>query len=143
MAGAMTELQVGKGVPDVDVPLLGRAFKVTQQLLRSNSISAGHDVSDGGIITTLLEMAFAGNCGLAVRPLAASWAVQPACLSPLISAAGLPSSEPHSLRERKCCPLIPASFLAAIHHYRICRQGCEPSTCRDAMPLSDHPLQSL
>jgi phosphoribosylformylglycinamidine synthase len=27
-------------------------------------ISAGHDRSDGGLITTLLEMAFSGNCGL-------------------------------------------------------------------------------
>jgi hypothetical protein len=27
---------------------------------------AGHDRSDGGLATTLLEMAFAGNCGLDV-----------------------------------------------------------------------------
>ena len=25
---------------------------------------AGHDVSDGGLITCLLEMAFAGNCSV-------------------------------------------------------------------------------
>jgi len=29
-------------------------------------VTAGHDRSDGGLITTLLEMAFAGNCGLDV-----------------------------------------------------------------------------
>ncbi|HZD05487.1 MAG TPA: phosphoribosylformylglycinamidine synthase subunit PurQ, partial [Longimicrobiales bacterium] len=29
-------------------------------------ITAGHDRSDGGLVTTLLEMAFAGNCGLSV-----------------------------------------------------------------------------
>jgi phosphoribosylformylglycinamidine synthase len=29
--------------------------------------SAGHDRSDGGLITTLLEMAFAGNCGIEVE----------------------------------------------------------------------------
>eukprot|EP00959_Pyramimonas_sp_CCMP1952_P291976 6106480-Pyramimonas_sp.AAC.1 len=29
-------------------------------------LSAGHDVSDGGVVTTLLEMAFAGNCGIEV-----------------------------------------------------------------------------
>jgi len=27
---------------------------------------AGHDRSDGGLATTLLEMAFSGNCGLDV-----------------------------------------------------------------------------
>ena len=59
-------VQVGNEVPNVDVPTLGKAFEVTQSLLRQRHISAGHDISDGGIITTLLEMAFAGNCGLAV-----------------------------------------------------------------------------
>lgn len=29
-------------------------------------LCSGHDVSDGGLITCLLEMAFAGNCGLEV-----------------------------------------------------------------------------
>ena len=29
-------------------------------------IVSGHDISDGGLITTILEMAFAGNCGLDV-----------------------------------------------------------------------------
>ena len=27
-------------------------------------IVSGHDISDGGLITAILEMAFAGNCGL-------------------------------------------------------------------------------
>lgn len=29
-------------------------------------IASGHDISDGGIIVALLEMAFAGNCGMLV-----------------------------------------------------------------------------
>ena len=29
-------------------------------------ILPGHDVSDGGLVTTLLEVAFAGNCGLSI-----------------------------------------------------------------------------
>lgn len=29
-------------------------------------LCSGHDVSDGGLITCLLEMAFAGNCGIQV-----------------------------------------------------------------------------
>ena len=38
-----------------------------QGLLSDRLVTAGHDRSDGGLLVTLLEMAFAGNCGLDVR----------------------------------------------------------------------------
>ncbi|KAK9844820.1 hypothetical protein WJX74_007244 [Apatococcus lobatus] len=56
--------QVGDEVPDVSAAALEGAWEATQGLLRQRFISAGHDVGDGGIAVTLLEMAFAGNCGL-------------------------------------------------------------------------------
>jgi phosphoribosylformylglycinamidine synthase len=60
--------QIGNESPDVDDPeMLKRAFHAIQKLISENLILAGHDISDGGIITTLLEMAFAGNCGLNIR----------------------------------------------------------------------------
>ncbi len=60
--------QVGDESPDVDDPkMLQRAFYAIQKLMSENLILAGHDISDGGLITTLLEMAFAGNCGLRIR----------------------------------------------------------------------------
>ena len=62
-------LQVGDQVPDVSAPALEGAWEATQSLLRQRLISAGHDVGDGGVAVTLLEMAFAGNCGLQVRAL--------------------------------------------------------------------------
>ena len=34
---------------------------------RGRLILSGHDRSDGGLVTTLLEMAFAGNCGIEVN----------------------------------------------------------------------------
>lgn len=37
-----------------------------QVLVDERLIAAGHDISDGGIIVTLLEMAFAGNYGIQV-----------------------------------------------------------------------------
>ncbi len=59
--------QVGDESPDVDdAGLLRRAFETIQQLIADGAITAGHDRSDGGLITTLLEMAFAGNCGIEV-----------------------------------------------------------------------------
>jgi phosphoribosylformylglycinamidine synthase len=60
--------QVGNETPDVDDPeMLKRAFEAIQKLMSENLILAGHDISDGGLVTTFLEMAFAGNCGLNIR----------------------------------------------------------------------------
>ncbi len=62
---AQTLSSLGNDCPDMDDPaLLRRAFAAIQQLIDQGLILAGHDRSDGGLITTLLEMAFAGNCGL-------------------------------------------------------------------------------
>ncbi|MGD0281256.1 MAG: phosphoribosylformylglycinamidine synthase [Dissulfurispiraceae bacterium] len=57
--------QVGTESPDVeDSNMLKDAFNAVQVLIERGLVLAGHDRSDGGLITTLLEMAFAGNCGL-------------------------------------------------------------------------------
>ena len=65
--------QIGNESPDVDDPeMLKRAFQAIQKLMSENLILAGHDISDGGLITTILEMAFAGNCGLDIR-MSGSW----------------------------------------------------------------------
>ncbi len=59
--------QIGTESPDVDdSSLLGRAFDVVQTLVASEWLLAGHDRSDGGLVTTLLEMAFAGDCGIEI-----------------------------------------------------------------------------
>jgi phosphoribosylformylglycinamidine synthase len=56
--------QIGDECPDVnDVPYLKTVFDAVQDLLTDELISAGHDISDGGLIVSVLEMAFAGNCG--------------------------------------------------------------------------------
>lgn len=41
-------------------------WEVTQSLIEKRLISAGHDISDGGIAVTLLEMAFASSLGVQV-----------------------------------------------------------------------------
>ncbi len=59
--------QIGNESPDIDEPeLLKRTFGIIQQLIQDDLILAGHDRSDGGLIVTMLEMAFGGNCGLDV-----------------------------------------------------------------------------
>ncbi len=60
--------QVGTEPPDVDdAEFLKRAFNCVQSLIEKDLILSGHDRSDGGLITTVLEMAFAGNCGVEIN----------------------------------------------------------------------------
>ncbi|KAK6498738.1 hypothetical protein TWF481_011312 [Arthrobotrys musiformis] len=60
--------QVGSEVPDVrDVPVLKGFFKAVQEFRESGIVLAYHDRSDGGLFTTLVEMAFAGRTGLDIR----------------------------------------------------------------------------
>ena len=64
---AQVHKQIGNEVPDVEDPeLLARAFKAIQVLVESGDIASMHDRSDGGLLTTLCEMAFAGNLGVVV-----------------------------------------------------------------------------
>jgi len=59
----------GGGVPpDLDDPARLKAlFDLVQEANAAGLLLAYHDRSDGGVITTLLEMAFAGHCGLEIR----------------------------------------------------------------------------
>lgn len=60
--------QLGLEAPDLESPSsLKDAFNITQNLISEKKITAGHDISDGGLIVCLLEMAFAGNCGMNVN----------------------------------------------------------------------------
>lgn len=57
--------KVGDVPPDLDdAKDLIAFFEVTQQLLAERKLLAYHDRSDGGLFTTLVEMAFAGRTGL-------------------------------------------------------------------------------
>jgi phosphoribosylformylglycinamidine synthase len=58
---------VGDIAPDVDdAAKLKHFFNTIQQLNKAGKISAYHDRSDGGLFTSLVEMAFAGHCGLCI-----------------------------------------------------------------------------
>ncbi|KAL5012976.1 hypothetical protein ScPMuIL_011527 [Solemya velum] len=64
---AQCQEQIGDESPGLEDPqLFSRAFNVTQSLITERLLSAGHDISDGGLITCVMEMAFAGNCGIEV-----------------------------------------------------------------------------
>lgn len=83
--------QIGDDVPDIDDSEVGiylslivlftflfvftyfyifkfaRSFTAIQSLVDEKLLESGHDVSDGGLVTTLLEMSFAGNLGFSVQ----------------------------------------------------------------------------
>ncbi|QLB18192.1 phosphoribosylformylglycinamidine synthase [Mannheimia granulomatis] len=69
--GATALAQVHKQLGDrpadvVNVQTLKDFFNAMQALVAEEKLLAYHDRSDGGLITTLAEMAFAGNCGVGV-----------------------------------------------------------------------------
>lgn len=68
--------QIGDDCPDIrDVQLLKDFFDATEKLHQQDLVLAYHDRSDGGLFTTLVEMSFAGRCGLSVS-------LDPICPSP-------------------------------------------------------------
>jgi phosphoribosylformylglycinamidine synthase len=60
--------ELGAEPPDLDdSQRLVRLAAVLGELRRAGLVLAYHDRSDGGLLATLLEMAFAGHCGLDIR----------------------------------------------------------------------------
>ena len=68
-AFAQTQGKVGSDVPTVKNPeYFCDAFMAVQQLINEGLVLAGHDISAGGLVTTLLEMCFANvKGGIAVN----------------------------------------------------------------------------
>ena len=64
---AQTYGQLGSAVPDVSADDVRRLFSAINALKAEGLIKAYHDRSDGGLLVTLLEMAFAARCGLNVQ----------------------------------------------------------------------------
>nr|Q47XX7.2 RecName: Full=Phosphoribosylformylglycinamidine synthase; Short=FGAM synthase; Short=FGAMS; AltName: Full=Formylglycinamide ribonucleotide amidotransferase; Short=FGAR amidotransferase; Short=FGAR-AT [Colwellia psychrerythraea 34H] len=57
--------QLGSETPDVDdAEVLKGFFNAMQTLVRAEKVIAYHDISDGGLFTTVTEMAFAGHTGV-------------------------------------------------------------------------------
>ncbi len=54
---------VGEKSPDADPQVLKKAFHAIQELIEKGLVLAGHDISDGGMITALLEMNFPNQSG--------------------------------------------------------------------------------
>lgn len=63
IGGATTDIY--SLAPDLDnSEYFKKCFETFQNWLLKKWILSGHDVSDGGLLTTILECAFAGNCSV-------------------------------------------------------------------------------
>ncbi len=61
---AQIQNKVGDSVPTVENPeYFADAFDAVQEAIKSDLVLAGHDISAGGMLTTLLEMCFANTEG--------------------------------------------------------------------------------
>lgn len=47
--------------------VLKSAFETVQVLSEEGILMSYHDVSDGGLMVSIMEMAFAGNCGVDIQ----------------------------------------------------------------------------
>ena len=146
---AQVYAQIGDSCPDLDEPaLLGRAFAATQALLASRAVLSGHDVSDGGALVALLEMAFAGNRGVEVELPAAPAADGGGSAAGLLAAAF--AEEPGLLLEVSAAqaaavtaqlaaadvPCVALGRTTAARHVRV-------SVAGEAAPVVDAPLAAL
>ena len=65
---AQVQAELGSEPADLDRPeLLSALAAALRELRAEDQVLAYHDRSDGGVVVTLLEMAFAGHCGLEVE----------------------------------------------------------------------------
>ena len=62
--GKNVEKQMYDAYTTVGFAVFTNVFNTIQYLIQENYISSCHDISDGGLLITILEMAFTGNKGL-------------------------------------------------------------------------------
>jgi phosphoribosylformylglycinamidine synthase len=62
--------ELGPGLPEADVSSVVAAIDLVRDAVRDGSVSAAHDISDGGLACALAEMSIAGGIGAEVDPAA-------------------------------------------------------------------------
>ncbi len=107
---------------------LAGAWEATQELLRAQKISAGHDISDGGIVTALLEMAFSGNVGLTVK-------IPSACNVQVVSNAGCTSARSVISTLQCACSTALCSCAWVVDRLRMGQQALKPLSTQLALEL--------
>lgn len=55
---------VGSEIPKVDLKILPKVLRGVHEAIKSGKVLACHDISEGGIVSAVVEMAFGGDCGV-------------------------------------------------------------------------------
>lgn len=55
--------EIGASVPETDLTIAARTFKLVHEAIQSGLVAACHDLSDGGLGVALAEMCFSGGLG--------------------------------------------------------------------------------
>ncbi|MCG3187109.1 MAG: Phosphoribosylformylglycinamidine synthase [Rhodocyclaceae bacterium] len=84
---------IGEHAPDIEPEPLARFFAAVRELAAQDMILAYHDRSDGGLLATLAEMAFAGRVGLSIN-------LDTICWDPLLADVDSLEKRPDSIRGR-------------------------------------------
>lgn len=61
------DLEALTGVPKIDLKVLPKVLEKIHQAIKAGKVLACHDVSEGGLITTIFEMCIGGNCGVEIK----------------------------------------------------------------------------
>lgn len=110
--------QLGEQSADLEQPQrLKDLFALLQFSHRNNCLAAYHDRSDGGLLTTLAEMAFAGHCGLDIELSGDDWAAQLFNEEPGVVVELRPQAKQQWLQQLEKCGLSDClSKVASINH---------------------------
>ena len=106
--------QMGAATPDVDSAAdLRNLWKAVQELGRDRKLLAYHDRSDGGLLATAVEMAFAGHVGVDLELPASAGAEVPGPKFQVPSFGPEPLEKP-ALSRVDCCGSIPSSSVSSV-----------------------------
>jgi phosphoribosylformylglycinamidine synthase len=66
-SGCLAGGPCGSEVPRVDTTVAKKTFAAMHHAIKSGTVRACHDLSEGGLAVAAAEMAFAGGCGAKIR----------------------------------------------------------------------------
>ncbi|MBK5144897.1 phosphoribosylformylglycinamidine synthase [Budviciaceae bacterium BWR-B9] len=133
--------QLGDKPADVhSAEKLAAFFNAMQSLVASRSLLAYHDRSDGGLMVTLAEMAFAGHCGLKVNLQSLDNDMLSVLFNEELGAVIQVSQD--KLAEVKAC-LSSFGLTDSVHHIGCAVSGDEIDICYGDKPVYKQSRQTL
>ncbi len=133
--------QLGDAAPDLNQPeALASGFNTLQQALAAGEITALHDISDGGLLVCVAEMAFASRCGIELDVSAFD---QPPLARLFAEELGVVVEVPAVAQAKLAERMADAGLSARWHHIGHCASHEHLVVRADGAVLLDEPLVEL